>query len=261
MTTIQDFTGQNRRAWEEIADVRFQNKGWPAPSFYAEGGSLLAPEVLAAAGDVAGKTLLHLQCSTGEETFSWSVAGAKATGVDISERQIEIARQQAGAAGLDTQFVAADVYALPDTLQQGTFDLVYTGGGVLVWLPDITRWAQIVAAALKPGGRFLLWEEHPIATCLWTVDGQLTITSDYFGRNQPEWNVGWGHFTGGEDATEQKAEFIWPLGDIITALAQAGLRIESLQEYPSHADWRFGEKLAEVRRLPGTMLLVAQRAA
>ena len=86
------------------------------------------------------------------------------------------------------------------------------------------------------------------------------VNSDYFGRSQPEWNVGWGHFTGGEGATEQKAEFIWPLGDIITALAQAGLCIESLQEYPSHADWRFGEKLEEVRRMPGTMLLVAQRA-
>lgn len=256
---VTDYTQQNRRAWNEIADVRFQNKGWPGPDFYRNGGTLIDTHLLAAAGDVQGQTLLHLQCATGEETLSWAVAGAMSTGVDISDRQIEIAAAQAAAAGLNATFVAADLYALPAGLQQETFDLVYTGGGVLVWLPDIVRWAQIVAAALRPGGRFLLWEEHPIAGCLWTVDGKVEITSDYFGRSRPEWNVGWGHFSGGENATEQKAEFLWPLGDIITALVKAGLQIEALHEYPSQAEWRFGEKLEEVQRLPGTMLVVARR--
>ncbi|MEZ4710154.1 MAG: class I SAM-dependent methyltransferase [Caldilineaceae bacterium] len=256
----RDYTEQNRRAWNEIADVRFHNKNWPAPEFYRNGGSLLAPVVLEAAGRVDGKTVLHLQCATGDETLSWAVAGAIPTGVDISDRQIEIAREQAAAAELTAHFAASDVYELPADLQQETFDLVYTGGGVLVWLPDIERWAQIVAAALRPGGRFLLWEEHPIAGCLWTIDGQLEITSDYFGRSQPDWNVGWGHFAGGENATECKAEFLWPLGDIITALARAGLRIVSLQEFPSTADWRFGERLDDVRRLPGEYLLVASKA-
>lgn len=254
---LRAYTSQNRRAWNEIADVRFQNIKWPAPEFYRDGGTLLAPVVLEAAGDVHGQTLLHLQCATGDETLSWAVAGAMPTGVDISERQIEIAREQAAAAGLAAHFVAADVYELGADLQQASFDLVYTGGGVLVWLPDIWRWAQIVAAALRPGGRLLLWEEHPIAGCLWNVDGQLEITSDYFGRTHAEWNTGWGHFSGGEEAVERKAEFLWPLGDIITALAQAGLRITSLQEYASDADWRFGERLDDVRRLPGTYLLVA----
>lgn len=197
MSAIQAYTQQTRRAWNEIAAVRFQNKGWPPPSFYAQGGTLLDEKVLAAAGAVHGKTLLHLQCATGEETLSWAVAGASATGVDISDLQIAIAKEQAAEAQLAVQFVAADVYDLPPELQQGTFDLVYTGGGVLCWLPDIERWAQIVVAALRPGGRFILWEEHPIVACLWNVDGRLEITSDYFGRQRPEWGAGWGHFKGG----------------------------------------------------------------
>ena len=244
MTTTDEYTGQNRRAWNEIADVRFQNQAWPGPDYYRNGGTLLDANVLAAAGDVSGQTVLHLQCATGE---------------DISERQIEIAGEQAAAAGLTIRFVVADVYDLPADLQQATFDLVYTGGGVLVWLPDIERWAKIVAAALRPGGRFLLWEEHPCAQCLWATDGQLAITSDYFGRQTPELDTGWGHFRGGEDAQQVKVEFSWPLGDVITALARAGLRIDELHEFPSAAEWRFGEKLIEVARFPGQYLLAATK--
>ena len=94
---------------------------------------------------------------------------------------------------------------------------------------------------------------------LWAEDGALTITSDYFGRGEPEFDQGWGHFPGAEDTPETKAQFAWPLGDIVTALARAGLRIDLLEEYPSEADWRFGALLAAVRRLPGEFLLVATR--
>ena len=65
------------------------------------------------------------------------------------------------------------------------------------------------------------------------------------------------YFKGGEDARETKYEFSWPLGDVVTTLAQAGMRIERLQEYPSQAQWRFGEMLDTVRELPGEYLLVA----
>jgi SAM-dependent methyltransferase len=70
---------------------------------------------------------------------------------------------EAAETGLDVRFIATDLYALPIDLQQNTFDYVYTGGGVMVWLPDLTRWAQVIIAALKPGGKFILFEEHPVA--------------------------------------------------------------------------------------------------
>lgn len=257
MADLRDYTQRNRRAWNEIAEVR--ERKWPGADFFAAGGSLLDPRVLAVAGDVTGKTLLHLQCATGEDTLSWAVAGAVATGVDISETQIAIAARKAADAGLAVRYVAADIYDLPADLQDGTFDIVYTGGGALVWLPDIARWAAIVAAALRPGGRLILAEEHPVAQILWVTDGKLTITEDYFGRGKPEYDHGWAHFTGGEDATETKVQFAWPLGDIVTALARAGLRIESLDEFPSDADWRFGDLLDELRTLPGAYLLIATK--
>jgi SAM-dependent methyltransferase len=196
---IFHYTEANRRAWNEIAQVRHAKQ--PPASFFAEGNTTLDARELQAAGEVRGRRLLHLQCATGEDTLSC--------------------------------------------------------GGVLVWLPDLTKWAQVVAAALKPGGNFLLFEEHPIASCLWMDDGALQVDSDYFGRGRPERSRGWWHFQRGEEATETKFEFSWPLGDIVTTLAQAGLRIERLEEFPAERGWRFREDIDELYRLPGSFLLVA----
>jgi SAM-dependent methyltransferase len=250
------YTEQNRRAWDEIAEVR--HKAMSPPS--SQGGTPLDARVLQAAEPVAGKTVLHLQCSTGAETLAWAAAGARATGVDISERQIEIARQTAQAARLPVRFVASDVYTLPPDLLQAGFDIVYTGGGALVWLPALEPWAKTVAMALQPGGLLILLEEHPVAGCLWVENGVLQLDANYFGRSSPDVVHGWSHF-GGEAAQEPKYEFSWPLGDVVTALAQAGLRIERLEEYPGAEGWRFGDKLDQVRRLPGEYLLLARKTA
>lgn len=257
MTDFRTFTEHNRRAWNEIAGVR--HAVWPPAHVFAAGGSVLDPRVLAAAGDVRGFDILHLQCATGEETLSWAVAGARATGVDISDAQIDLARRKAQEAALDARFVAADLYALPADLRARSFDIVYTGGGALVWLPDLIRWGEVVARAMRPGGLLVLFEEHPVASSLVVAGGEVRLEGDYFGRGKPEYARGWSHFPGGEDAEETKVEFAWPLGDVVTSLERAGLRIVSLEEFPSEAKWRFGEHLDTVRGLPGQYLLLARK--
>jgi SAM-dependent methyltransferase len=257
MTDIEAYTQQNRRAWNEIAEIRHKKKH-PA-RFFAEGGSTLEAKELAVAGDLTGHTLLHLQCATGEDTLSWAVAGAQATGVDISDKQIALAQRKAADAGLAVRFVAADIYALPIDLQSATFDFVYTGGGALVWLPDLDRWAKAIVAALKPGGKLIVYEAHPLTLCLEVKDGKLHLDSDYFSRNTPAYTEeGWVHFAGGEDATEKKFEFNWPLGDVVTSLAQAGMRIESLEEIPCDGYWCYSG-LENAQQLPGDFLLVARK--
>ena len=252
----EKYTDQNRRAWDEIAEAR--HKGMETAEFFAKGGCLLNERVLEVAGDVHGLKLCHLQCATGEDTLSWANRGAHATGVDISPKQIELAQQKAHAAGLSVRFIASDIYALPAYLFAESFDIVFTGGGALVWLPDLQEWGRIIARLLKLSGRLIIDEEHPLAGCMEVQDGQVRIVDDYFGR-KPEIFMGWSHFTGGEHAKEQKYEFTWPLGDVVTALAQAGLRIERLEERPSLQGWRFGDKLPEVARIPGEYLLVARK--
>jgi SAM-dependent methyltransferase len=258
MPDVRDYIEANRRAWNEIAVVR-QRELWPAADFFARGGSILDPRVVAAAGDVRGVRLLHLQCATGEETLSWAVAGADATGVDISEQQIALAERKAADAGLICRFVAADLYALPSDVRDGRFELVYAGVGVLTWLPDIWRWAEVVAAALRPAGRLLLFDGHPIPKCLSAQDGVLRVDGDYFGRDRPIYGRGWRHFRGAEAASETHVQFVWPLGDVVTALAQTGLRLERLEEFPTGAEWHLGDGGAERYRLPGEFLLVARR--
>jgi SAM-dependent methyltransferase len=113
-------------------------------------------------GDVAGKDLLHLQCHFGLDTLGWARLGAWVTGADFSERAIAQARALAAETGLDATFIVSDVADLPAALE-GDFDLVFTSFGVLGWLPDVPRWADVVAHFVRPGGRFYIAEAHPFA--------------------------------------------------------------------------------------------------
>ena len=254
---IRTYTSQNAKAWNEIAEVR--HKRTEPASYYASGNTTLNPLLIDAAGDLGGQFVLQCQCSTGEETISWAVLGAQATGVDISSIQIDLARKKAREAGVAARFHVGDVCDLPNELTTAGFDLVHTGGGSLMWIPDIEVWARNVSSALRDGGRLLLLEEHPVAGCLFVRDGVLIVEDDYFSRRTPIIGSGWRHFEGGENARETKYQFGWPLGDVITALASSGLRIDHLSEYPSRARWRFGDSLEEAKSLPGTYLLTATK--
>lgn len=233
-------TEHNRRAWDEVHRRRAE----------AMRGELGLPEqVKRSLGDLKDKRVLHLQCATGESTLELAELGAVVTGVDISEEALEVARERESS----VLWVQADVQALPAELRRGRFDLVYTAEGVLVWLQDLEAWARGIEAALKPGGDFLLFEEHPVAQC---VDSMLRWREDYFDTTI-EVNVGWEHFDlQGEPARELKHERFWRLGQIVTSLAGAGLTIRALEEYPARRD-SFRRQDA---RLPGEFLLHARKA-
>ena len=256
---IDKYVTQNAKAWNEIAEIRHKKRTKPA-SYFAAGKTTMNPLLIDVAGDLHGKSMLQLQRSTGEETISWAILGAQATGVDISPLQIDLACEKAKEAGVVVRFHVADVCDLPHELTAGGFDLVHTGGGSLMWIPDIEAWASSVSSALRDGGRLLLLEEHPIAGCLILRDDRLTIERDYFSRRTPIIGSGWRHFEGGKNAQETKYQFIWPLGDVITALVSSGLSIDHLSEYSSGARWRFGDNLEETKSLPGTYLLTATKS-
>lgn len=133
-------------------------------------------------GDIAGKKILHLQCHIGTDTISLHRLGAEVTGLDFSAPALDVARTLANDVGASIDWVEADVYSAADVLPNGKFDFVYTGIGALCWLPNVERWARIVAALLRPGGELFIREGHPM---LWSLsdprpDGLITIEYPYF---------------------------------------------------------------------------------
>ena len=184
-------------------------------------------------GDVSGRTLLHMQCHIGTDTLSWARLGADVTGTDFSAPALEVARSLATDLGLDARFVQSDVYDAPEVLNE-QFDIVYTGVGAINWLPDIARWAQVVASFTKPGGTFYMLEGHPV---LWSLDhertdGELVISEPYFETTQPmTWEEDSTYLGTGTVEHATTHEWNHGLGEIVSALIGAGFRIELLDEH------------------------------
>jgi SAM-dependent methyltransferase len=225
-----DWLTKNRAMWDAMAPVHLAAPGYDLPGFKAGRSSLQAHEI-ADLGDVAGRDLVHLQCHIGLDTLSWARRGARVTGVDFSSVSIEAARALADELGLDARFVVSDVYAAAQTLGRA-FDVVYTGVGALCWLPDMTAWARVVRDLLKPGGELYLFEFHPVEWMLGCEpDGALSLRFDYFtppeGYREP---APLDYAGAGETRAFDNVQWNHPLGEVVTALVQAGLRITSLRE-------------------------------
>jgi SAM-dependent methyltransferase len=228
----------NRRAWDERVPLHVRSAFYDTETFLAGRSSLRAFEV-DEMGPVDGCTLVHLQCHFGQDTISWARRGAAVTGLDFSSRAIEAARQLARDAGIDADFVAANVYDAVQALGGRTFDVVYTGLGALIWLPDIDRWAQVVADLLAPGGWVYLAEFHPIVDVF--DDDRLEVVEPYFRPAGHRWETS-GSYVDPNAATEHNATWEWthPVGAVVTALVDAGLQLEFLHEHPFTLWQRFG---------------------
>jgi SAM-dependent methyltransferase len=233
----------NRRNWDERVPIHAAFRFYDVDGFKAGRSSLMSIE-LDEMDDVRGKLLLHLQCHFGMDTISWARMGAKVTGVDFSRAAIDLARSLSDELDIPARFVAANVYDLPDALDEaGQFDVVFTSYGVLGWLPDMSGWARVVAHFLKPGGTFYIVDGHP-AKNVFDDEGDdgLRVRYPYFGSSEPTvYEPDGGEsftYTDGDTPLETAAyEWHHSLGEIVTSLAAAGLTIEFLHEFPFSGWW------------------------
>lgn len=235
---MNEFLESNRTLWDEWTGVHESSAFYRLDEFRADGIRLRGYE-LEQVGDVNGKTLLHLQCHFGIDTLSWARLGAVVTGVDFSPKAIELAGRLASDLGLDARFVESNVYDLPSRLD-GTFDVVYTSRGALNWLPDIAGWARVAARFVKPGGIFFITEAHPVA---WALGEEMppAIRYSYWEHTEPEELDVEGSYAdpSADVATEKEYSWNHGMGEIVTALVDAGLTIELLREYP-FSEWDMG---------------------
>lgn len=224
----------NRALWDEWTGINYRSDFYRVADFKA-GLNKLRPYEMAEVGSVEGKDLLHLQCHFGLDTLCWARLGARVTGIDFSAAAITQARALAKDVGLSARFVQSDIYDLPRSLE-GRFDVVYTSRGVLGWLPDIDRWGKVAAHFVKPGGFFYITEIHPIAGVFDDSDGvrDLRLRYPYFSHAEPISLATQGSYADRSAQVTQEFEYSWShgLGEIVTALTAAGLRIDFLHEFP-----------------------------
>ncbi|MCP3960325.1 MAG: class I SAM-dependent methyltransferase [bacterium] len=225
----EGFREANRSLWDAWTEINSRSDFYDLDAFRA-GATSLRPIELEELGDVRGKTLLHLQCHFGLDTLSWARLGARVTGVDFSPRAIRLAESLAEELDLRAHFVCSAVEDLPEKLDE-PFDVVFTSYGVIEWLPDLGAWADVVARCLRPGGTFYMVEFHPAA--LTFSDDGVAFHHSYFSSSEPIRTVESGSYADPEaDLTGTSYAWAHSLGDIVTALAAAGLRIEYLHEFP-----------------------------
>lgn len=289
--TTDEYLDVNRTNWDSRAAVHARGYGIEAlladPQRLSDVVTFDRPRL----GSVDGLDVVHLQCHIGTDTLSLARLGARVTGVDLSGGSLDEARSLADRAGAAIDYVQSDVYAAPQALGGRQFDLVYTGIGALCWLPSIQRWAQTVAALLRPGGRLFVRDGHPVLLATLAQ----TVGTEHPDRAQQPWITGPGAATPALELPyfEQPAPLVWDdeqtyggtgtvaqprsmewnhgLGEIVTAVLDAGLELTSLTEHdsapwdalpglmaldPATGEYRLTDR---PERLPATFTLTARR--
>jgi SAM-dependent methyltransferase len=236
---MEDYRDVNRASWDERAAAHAASPDYGVSRF-RDDPSYLSGVVafdLPRLGDVAGLDGVHLQCHIGTDTISLARLGARMTGLDFSPPALEQGRRLAAELALDVEFVESELYGAPEALGAGRFDLVYTGIGALCWLPDVRRWAGVVASLLRPGGRLFIREGHPV---LWSLadprpDRLLALEFPYFEQAEPlVWDEGGTYVeTDVEFVNNTTHEWNHGLGEIVSALLAAGLDLTALEEHDS----------------------------
>lgn len=229
----------NQAHWDEVAPIHLKSYGIEG---LLNGISRIDSIQKSEFYPVAGKNLIHLQCHIGTDTLSLALDGANVTGVDFSEKSIQIAKDLASKLKLKAKFYQANVLELRSITSE-KYDIVYTSKGVLCWIRDIRQWADTVSYLLKPGGVFYLMESHPVLNMFDDMKEDLQVKYSYFHQDQPI------HFDDeGPDYADNSYipqnktyEWMWSISDIVTALIKSGLTIEFLNEhdrlfYKSHPD-------------------------
>jgi ubiquinone/menaquinone biosynthesis C-methylase UbiE len=226
---MKNYLQINKTSWNAKVDTHLQSDFYFVDEFLRGRTSLNSIE-LELLGDIKGKSILHLQCHFGQDSISLSRMGAQVTGIDLSDKAIDAARELAIKAGTHTQFICTDLYSLPDVLDQ-KFDYIFTSYGTIGWLPDLNKWAKIIDHFLKPEGKFVMAEFHPV---IWMFDDNFEQVKYSYFNEKPIIETYEGTYA--DPSAEIVQEYVmWnhSLADVLQNLMEQGLNIKKFKEF----DW------------------------
>jgi SAM-dependent methyltransferase len=178
---------------------------------------------------VAGLDVMHLQCHIGCDSITLARDGARVTSVDFSPTALARLADLAQRCDVRLRTVLADSRQLPDDLD-GSFDLVYATIGVLCWIDDLAAWMEGVARVLRPGGRLVLVELHPLLTM---VDSAEPLVVDF-----PYCFDGGHVYAGTGSYANRDADIAWTttvyahsVSEVVMAALGSGLALDYLEEH------------------------------
>ena len=227
MKTDQKYIEINRQSWNNRTDTHIQSEFYDQAGFLKGKNSLNDIE-LNLLGKIKGKSILHLQCHFGQDTISLGRLGADVTGVDLSDKAIDRAKQIAKDTNSNAKFICCDVYDLPNHLNE-KFDVVFTSYGTIGWLPDLDKWAKIISRFLKPNGQFVFVEFHPV---VWMFDDNFDkISFRYFNSGAIIETENGTYADKKADITQSYVMWNHGLSEVINSLISNGLEINALDEF------------------------------
>ena len=232
----EDYFETNKMNWNERVSIHQKSELYDLENF-KKGKNKLNDLERRELGDIKGKSILHLQCHFGMDTLSLEMLGADVTGVDFSEEAVKAACQLRDEMGMRSEFILSDIYSLKEKLNK-KFDIVYTSYGVLIWLPDLTKWADTINYFLKDDGFFYIAEVHPVSMIFENSGSSvekkdLEVKYPYFSRSEPFKFEGEGTYTDRNAKTVNNISYEWShsLSDIFMSLINTGFRIEFFHEH------------------------------
>jgi 2-polyprenyl-3-methyl-5-hydroxy-6-metoxy-1,4-benzoquinol methylase len=227
MSEKKDYLKVNKELWNKKLEFHLKSKMYDMESFRA-GRNSLDDIVMDEIGPVRDKTILHLQCHFGQDTMSFARLGAKATGLDLSDKCIESAESINKELGLDAKFICGNVL---DTrkLTDELYDIVFTSYGTIVWLPDLDLWAKQVVDSMKPGGLFYMAEFHPVIQMF--DYPKEDIAFPYFNTGAFEETLEGTYADPTADMKAQEIFWLHGIAEVITALRNHGLTLEFFHEH------------------------------
>ena len=223
----QNYLTINQASWNKRTETHVHSAFYDTDSFL-RGKSSLNEIELNLLGDVKGLSILHLQCHFGQDSISLSKMGAEVVGVDFSDKAIEYARDFASQMQTNTRFVCCDIYELTEHLNE-KFDIVFTSYGTIGWLPDLDKWAKVVSSFLKPNGRFVFVEFHPV---VWMFDDDFEKVAYRYFNSGPIIENETGTYAD-KKADLNLSYVMWnhSLSEVFNALLKNGVEIKSLDEF------------------------------
>ena len=163
-------------------------------------------------GGFKDKKILLPSSGDNHAAFAFAFMGAKVTSADISERQLENAKNISDKWGLEIKYICDNTMRL-SKIADSAYDLVYTSNGTLTWISDLNEMYGNIARVLKEGGYSAVYDMHPF--------------------NRPFTGEAWKEPVIRKSYDEVFPDLHWRVQDIINANASSGLRIAEMAELPA----------------------------